>query len=315
MLIEAGTIWGHHDEGFHYLVLRNTQEYVWVKPDDVIPRCRCFDMELQKGLGWLQWRKEQSCRFFDSKGEERHYYIQFPLQFLHSAEEKRRWPLLLYLHGVGGCSFFTHTKKSLKSPGMHHAAKHFIVVSPHCTWGWRDRPLTWVHELIAELRAASYVDDTRIYMAGNSMGGMGTWYLASERPDLYAAIALVSAYHHEGGLETIPEALLLAVLEMGTCVYEGCGISEEACRCYALDDRLDLQRRAVLLGAGLADALAASHSARHAGGGRVWCDRCISVSGGGVWAMVDVAGSDGVQTWRRMCGLVGCDVGSDACVG
>ncbi|MFY9611421.1 MAG: prolyl oligopeptidase family serine peptidase, partial [Blastocatellia bacterium] len=46
------------------------------------------------------------------------------------------------------------------------------------------------------------VDPSRVYLTGHSMGGFGTWLIASTKPELFAAIAPVS-----GGAPTKGEAL------------------------------------------------------------------------------------------------------------
>ena len=56
-------------------------------------------------------------------------------------------------------------------------------------------------------RAAEWIDHRRIYLTGCSMGGMGTWELGAERPDLYAAIAPVAGYHSSERTEHIARRL------------------------------------------------------------------------------------------------------------
>lgn len=46
-----------------------------------------------------------------------------------------------------------------------------------------------VLDALTAVRAAYPIDARRIYLAGNSMGGEGTWYLAARHPQLWAAIA------------------------------------------------------------------------------------------------------------------------------
>jgi predicted peptidase len=37
------------------------------------------------------------------------------------------------------------------------------------------------------------VDPSRVYLTGHSMGGFGTWYLAYQHPEKFAAIAPMSS--------------------------------------------------------------------------------------------------------------------------
>ena len=48
-------------------------------------------------------------------------------------------------------------------------------MSPQCDWDWKSSPKPWVNELVAALRAASFVDHKCVYLTGCSMGGMGVW--------------------------------------------------------------------------------------------------------------------------------------------
>jgi predicted peptidase len=50
---------------------------------------------------------------------------------------------------------------------------------------WNDKKLM---ELLDKVIASHSVDTDRLYLTGLSMGGFGTWQLASEYPDKFAAI-------------------------------------------------------------------------------------------------------------------------------
>jgi pimeloyl-ACP methyl ester carboxylesterase len=118
----------------------------------------------------------------------------------HSGEQK--YPLLLFLHGSGERGDDVDTlrengpPKVVKEMGATgellrgHGAPGFIVVSPQCRAGewWCARDLAAVLDE-AEMRFR--VDPERVYVTGLSMGGYGTWELAEEYPDRFAAIAPV----------------------------------------------------------------------------------------------------------------------------
>jgi len=166
----------------------------------VLPRSRCWDLDVGLSSPWLQWRKEQTCLFIDSEGNHRRYSVHLPLNFSQANKATKgktqcAWPMILYLHGSGGCSFFTHSKKTLRSNGLQFAASHFVIVSPSCDWTWQETPRPWILELANTLRAAHWIDHRRIYLTGCSMGGMSTWEIAAARPDIFAAIAPVAGHH------------------------------------------------------------------------------------------------------------------------
>jgi predicted peptidase len=59
---------------------------------------------------------------------------------------------------------------------------------------------TDVLRCLAEAKRLLSVDENRVYLTGDSMGGWGTWNVASRHPDLFAAIAPVFGgvdYHSE----------------------------------------------------------------------------------------------------------------------
>ena len=49
------------------------------------------------------------------------------------------------------------------------------------------RHLHLVHELIGELKRTYNIDEARVYVAGQSMGGFGTFAIISEHPRTFAA--------------------------------------------------------------------------------------------------------------------------------
>jgi predicted peptidase len=101
----------------------------------------------------------------------------------------------MFMHGTGGGSLLSNTKKALRSNGIEYVAARFVIVSPKCTWTWKQPAEPWVAELARQLRACSWVDPERIYLTGCSMGGMGTWEVAALVPDVFAAIAPVAGHH------------------------------------------------------------------------------------------------------------------------
>ena len=109
----------------------------------------------------------------------------------------KKWPLIMYLHG--GSRRGDDIEK-LREPGWGLPALlekkksfPFIVVSPLCPNGefWTD-PEALI-ALLDEIEKHYSVDLSRVYLTGHSMGGFGTWYLAYQHPERFAAIAPMSA--------------------------------------------------------------------------------------------------------------------------
>ncbi|MEM2058252.1 MAG: prolyl oligopeptidase family serine peptidase [Thermoproteota archaeon] len=120
-----------------------------------------------------------------------------------SYEGNRSYPLIVLLHGYkGGWAI------------GNYALKEWCIVAgvyargevPYMEIGERD-----VFEVIEAVKERYNIDEDRIYLTGHSMGGRGTWYLGLHRPDVWAAIAPLSArsYYHkqeQAGVE-IPQYL------------------------------------------------------------------------------------------------------------
>mmetsp|Transcript_39574 Transcript_39574/g.75793 ORF Transcript_39574/g.75793 Transcript_39574/m.75793 type:complete len:598 (+) Transcript_39574:73-1866(+) len=199
---QIGTVDGANPDLFKYQIKMRDGNIKVVRPPKLQPRSCLWNISLGQSPSWLEWRQEQACLFIDSGGQHRRYSLHLPLTFSASMAEAgtqgslEPWPMIVYLHGAGGSSFLMHSKKRLKSAGLQHAAAKFVLVSPHCDWTWKDVPGPWVTELVTVLQAAWWVDPNRIYLTGCSMGGMSTWELGAQRPDLFAAIAPVAAHHN-----------------------------------------------------------------------------------------------------------------------
>src|SRR5210317_514418 len=108
----------------------------------------------------------------------------------YESEEKKKWPLVVFLHGAGERGTELN-KVAIHGPPMKAAAGEkfpFILASPQCPGGewWTEQP---VIELIDYLEEKYRVDANRIYLTGLSMGGYGTWHFATLAPEKFAAIA------------------------------------------------------------------------------------------------------------------------------
>ncbi len=114
--------------------------------------------------------------------------------------KEQDWPLIVFLHGGSARGHDISRLRRYVLPGYLEKGIYpmddfpFIVISPQYARGttWRDNaePLGMlIEEVCSELR----VDTGRIYLTGPSLGGQGTWFIASRFPDRFAAIAPVAA--------------------------------------------------------------------------------------------------------------------------
>jgi predicted peptidase len=157
--------------------------------------------------------------FSQNNSSERFLFKEFinednilPYRILEPKDNKKRLPLIIFLHGSGergddnklqlihGGSFFLEKTKKKRFSSY--------VVFPQCQVNNRwssEKKDPWLHvdekkeiseislygkmviELIEFLINEKSIDTDRIYIAGLSMGGYGTFELVSRRPDLFAA--------------------------------------------------------------------------------------------------------------------------------
>ena len=115
--------------------------------------------------------------------------------------QEKEYPLYVHLHGhwdvaARPISFmsFTFNEKPTSSPAFEDG----YFLSP---WG---RGNKWYHgisktdiwECITEFEKIAKVDLNRKYLCGHSMGGYGTWHIAQESAEVWAAIGI-----HSGALK------------------------------------------------------------------------------------------------------------------
>jgi predicted peptidase len=111
--------------------------------------------------------------------------------------KKKKWPVILFLHGAGerGDDGLIQTQVGIGSAIRLRADRvPAVVVFPQCP---KDR---WWAEAEMQAQAIKALDQTikefngdtaRVYLTGLSMGGQGTWVMASNNPGKFAAIAPV----------------------------------------------------------------------------------------------------------------------------
>ena len=105
------------------------------------------------------------------------------------------YPLLVLLHGMGGdenTMFDGYGNGAVLKAAEHHS---YLVASPkgrEPASMYRGAAEQDVLDVLADVRRAYKINPNRIYLAGHSMGAYGTWSLALDHPDLFAALGPIS---------------------------------------------------------------------------------------------------------------------------
>jgi poly(3-hydroxybutyrate) depolymerase len=148
---------------------------------------------------------------------KRHYMLEAANEIMPyrmyvpaSYTTSKAFPLIVALHGLGGTedSFFEGYDRKLPELAEQHG---YIVAAPlgyrvdgSYGWGVGNAPADPVMRRVQEfseqdvmqvlqrVRQHYKIDESRIYLMGHSMGGIGTWKIAAKYPDIWAAIGPIS---------------------------------------------------------------------------------------------------------------------------
>ena len=151
----------------------------------------CTQMEKSKMASDLAQPGEQQSQTFEktiTKTLGCRYLLFLPEGY---GQQQKRWPLMLFLHGAGERGDDFEKVKTHGPPKIVQTRKDFpfIVVSPQCPEGdWWTKKTEVLINLLDEIITRYDVDTERVYLTGLSMGGYGSWALASEYPDRFAAV-------------------------------------------------------------------------------------------------------------------------------
>jgi predicted peptidase len=152
----------------------------------------------------IDFRKE----VYISKTTDRLPYRLFtPLGF----DRSRKYPLILWLHGTDGRG--SDNVKQLTQ--QNQLGSHFwispevqnkfsaFVLAPQCPSGqtWSEpefnQPSKWLvmtMEVLAKVEKEFPIDPDRVYLVGQSMGGLGVWSLLQNYQGRWAGAIIMSAY-------------------------------------------------------------------------------------------------------------------------
>lgn len=141
----------------------------------------------------------------------------FPFVSYTPTEKTDSLPLIIQLHGAGERGDGGESLSLVDFHGFSKVVAHkdfpCMFVMPQCPVNsfWAAR-VESIIAFIDQLVETFHVDPRKIYLTGLSMGGYGTWFTATARPDLFAAIAPVCG----GGM-----AWAASVLKMPVWAFHG----------------------------------------------------------------------------------------------
>jgi len=132
-----------------------------------------------------------------------HYLLYLPRSY-HS-DGKRRWPLILFLHGSTekGTDLQIVKRNGLPAYLEHLRSFPFIVISPQLAEDQERWDPAEMKALLDAVLPTLRVDRDRMYLTGWSLGGNGVWRLAMSYPDLFAAIAPIAGWGDTNGAKAL----------------------------------------------------------------------------------------------------------------
>jgi predicted esterase len=130
------------------------------------------------------------------------YRVYVPTNY----DPAKTYPLVVALHGMGGDenSYFTAYDNGIIK--RQAEARGYLVVCPKgrapasMYLGSAERD---VMDVIGEMKRDYKIDPDRIYLTGHSMGGYGTWSVAANHPDIFAALAPIAGGGQPASLSKI----------------------------------------------------------------------------------------------------------------
>ncbi len=146
-----------------------------------------------------------------SSGEQS---LAYDLFFPENWDDGRKYPLVLYMHDLGGCTddpqnVLEHDEgASVWSRPEEQALRPcFVVVPAYPRKTTSDGKVTWeveaTYDLICELTDNYPIDRDRIYGTGQSMGCMMLYYLMIKHRGLFAAAFTVAGQWDPGELSVL----------------------------------------------------------------------------------------------------------------
>jgi|GEM_PF-1458018 len=128
------------------------------------------------------------------------YWLYLPNNFT----KDRKWPIILFLQGGHGASPNPKTAKNdgptkfvfeekVNEELYQYVADSFIIINPHMRTGPKEKR-QWFQfsktliEMLEEVEKGFSGNSSKIYLTGLSRGGAGSWELAKQYPQKFAAV-------------------------------------------------------------------------------------------------------------------------------
>jgi predicted peptidase len=122
-------------------------------------------------------------------GKTHPYVVYVPRDY----SPDKKWPVILFLHGAGerGTDGLKQSQVGI-GLGLRMFSERYpaVVVMPQClpNQRWADGMADMALKALDQTMADYSCDPSRQYLTGLSMGGFGSWLIASQHPKRFAAV-------------------------------------------------------------------------------------------------------------------------------
>ncbi len=188
----------HDDEHIQKNLDKRVAKYV-----DLIPRTYKWLNAMKQGKDLLGTTTGSKREAYISKidGRAHPYTVNVPAAYTPD----QPWPLVVNLHGsTWWCDL----------PKQKEVSQAYIMVKVDArgvNGGYFNLAESDVLAVLAEVQKHYSIDTQRVYLLGNSMGGGGTWSIASRYPDLFAAVIPAAGYVRKNCFSNFSHLPLLTV--------------------------------------------------------------------------------------------------------
>ncbi len=136
------------------------------------------------------------------------YVVYVPRDYTPS----KKLPVILFLHGAGerGNDGLKQTQVGIGT-ALRMSSERYpaLVVMPQCAAGerWNGKMAEFAVKALDQTVAEYNGDTDRLYLTGLSLGGFGSFLIASQHPDRFAAVVPICGGIRVDDLKTIAEKL------------------------------------------------------------------------------------------------------------
>ena len=168
--------------------------------------------------------------YTEKKGTKMPYRLFVPPSY----DSSKKYPLIFWFHGGSGRGSNNEAQISNENEKGSHvwttpdnqATLPAFVLAPQCpereNWSSPEfnevgGPLQSAMEIFAQVQKDYSIDPERIYLAGQSMGGLGVWSLLQTYPELWAGAVVVSSYDNftnVGAITRVPLWIFQSEMDM-----------------------------------------------------------------------------------------------------